>query len=77
MKKYATLQAAVEDYYKNIARNWAYEEFRKQRTLTNDPYILTDHLGSYSEKKEVYTELLKSMIEYNEFHEYDIKSDKR
>ncbi|BFU78384.1 hypothetical protein ALC152_15990 [Arcobacter sp. 15-2] len=77
LKKYKTLQAAVEDYYKNIARNWAYEEFRKQRTLTNDPYILTDHLGSYSEKKEVYTELLKSMIEYNEFHEYDIKSGKR
>ncbi|MGB5867816.1 MAG: glucosaminidase domain-containing protein [Arcobacteraceae bacterium] len=75
LKKYRTLKAAVEDYYKNIGRNWAYSEFRKQRTLTNDPYTLSDYLGSYSEKKEAYTQLLKSMIKYNEFHKYDIKSD--
>ncbi|MGK0255465.1 MAG: Bax protein [Arcobacteraceae bacterium] len=75
LKKYKTLKAAVEDYYKNIGRSWAYAEFRKQRTLTNDPYVLSDYLGNYSEKKEVYTELLKSMIKYNEFHIYDIKSD--
>lgn len=74
LKKYKTLKAAVEDYYKNIGRNWAYAEFRKQRTITNDPYILIDHLGSYSEKKDVYIKLLKSMIEYNEFHKYDLKS---
>ena len=75
LKKYRTLKAAVEDYYKNIGRNWAYAEFRKQRTLTDDPYVLSDYLGSYSEKKEVYTQLLKSMIKYNEFHQYDIKSE--
>lgn len=75
LKKYKTLKAAVEDYYKNIARSWAYVEFRKQRTITNNPYVLTDYLGSYSEKKEVYTDLLKSMIKYNEFYVYDIKSN--
>jgi len=76
LKKYETLRHAVQDYYKNLGRNWAYEEFRKQRTLTSDPYILSDHLGSYSEKKEVYTELLKSMIKYNKFEKYDINTIK-
>ena len=75
LKKYSTFKEAVEDYYKNIGRNWAYAEFRKQRTLTSDPYILSDHLGSYSEKKEVYTQLLKSMIKYNKFHKHDIQSE--
>jgi len=71
LKKYKTLKAAVEDYYKNIGRNRAYREFRKQRLMTDDPYKLVEHLGSYSEKKETYISLLKSMIEYNEFHQYD------
>lgn len=75
LKKYKTLKASIEDYYKNIGRSWAYSEFRKQRTLTNDPYVLSNYLKSYSEKKEVYTELLKSMIKYNKFYIYDIKSN--
>lgn len=73
LKKYKTLKSAVEDYYKNIGKNWAYKEFRKQRTLTNDPYKLVEYLGSYSEKKDAYTDLLKSMIKYNKFHEHDIE----
>jgi len=73
LKKYKNLKAAVFDYYKNIGKNWAYDEFRTNRLLTNDPYILVDYLGSYSEKKERYTNLLKRMIEYNKFDKYDIK----
>ena len=75
LKKYKSYKEAVEDYYKNIGRNWAYAEFRKQRTLTNDPYELASHLGSYSEKKEAYTKLLQSMIKYNEFHKHDIQEE--
>ena len=75
LKKYKTLKAAVEDYYKNIGRNWAYADFRKQRTMTNDPYKLSEYLGSYSEKKEAYIKLLKSMIKYNKFHEHDVVKD--
>jgi Bax protein len=75
LKKYKSLEDAVRDYYKNLAKNWAYKEFRKERIFTDNPYILSNYLGSYSEKKEVYTELLKSMIKYNKFEKYDIKSD--
>jgi Bax protein len=73
LKKYKNLKAAVTDYYKNLAKNWAYEEFRKQRLLTDDPYVLVDHLKKYSEKREVYTNTLKRMIKYNNFDQYDIK----
>lgn len=74
LKKYKNLKAAVYDYYKNIGKNWAYEEFRKQRLLTDDPYVLVDHLKTYSEKREVYTQTLKKMIKFNQFDQYDIKS---
>lgn len=73
LKKYKNYKAAILDYYKNLGRNWAYKEFRQQRTLTNDPYVLVDYLGSYSEKKEVYTNTLKKMIKYNKFYQFDIK----
>ena len=74
LKKYKSLNQAVEDYYKSIAKSWAYEEFRRLRTTTNDPYELLPHLESYSEKKQVYTQMLKKVIEYNKFDMYDINS---
>ena len=74
LKRYKTLKSAVEDYYKNLAKNWAYKEFRKQRTITEDPYKLVPYLQSYSEKKEQYTQLLAKMIKYNQFDKYDIKT---
>jgi Bax protein len=73
LKKYKTFKAAVSDYYKNLAKSWAYEKFREQRVLTNDPYHLVQFLQSYSEKKERYTKLLGKMIEHNDFYQYDIK----
>ena len=75
LKKYSTLKEAVRDYYKNLGKTWAYKEFRKQRTITSNPYVLSDYLISYSEKKEEYTKLLRSMIKYNKFDKYDVKSD--
>ncbi len=73
LKKYKTFKAAVYDYYKNIAKNWAYVEFREKRVQTNNPYELTPYLGSYSEKKEAYIHTLNRMIEYNKFDRFDIK----
>lgn len=73
LKKYKTYNAAVTDYYKNLAKNWAYARFREQRVLVNDPYHLIKFLGSYSEKKERYIATLKKMIDYNKFYQYDIK----
>jgi len=75
LKKYSTMKEAVRDYYKNLAKNWAYKEFREERLLTSNPYVLSDYLINYSEKKDIYTKLLRSMIKYNKFDSFDIKSD--
>ena len=73
LKKYKNLKSAVYDYYKNLGRSWAFDSFRKLRLHTNDPYALVEHLGHFSEKREIYTNTLKRMIEYNGFEKYDIK----
>jgi Bax protein len=73
LKKYDTLESAVRDYFKNIARNGAYKQFRYLRTVTDDPYVLVTGLTAYSEKGETYTKILASMIKSNKFYEYDIK----
>lgn len=74
LKKYKTINDAVLGYYKNLGTHRAYKEFRKQRALTNDPYKLSNYLINYSEKKEEYSKLLKSVIKYNKFYNYDIQS---
>jgi len=73
LKKYKTLKSSVEDYYKSIAKSWAYKKFRYLRTVTNNPHHLLPHMKSYSEKGEKYTKILSKMIKSNNFEKYDIK----
>lgn len=73
LKKYKTLKSSVEDYYKNIAKSWAYKKFRYLRTVTNNPYNLLPHMAGYSEKGEEYTKILRKIIKSNDFEKYDIK----
>lgn len=75
LKKYKTIEDAILGYYKNLGKHRAYKKFREKRAETNDPYILSDYLTNYSEKKEEYSKLLKSMIKYNKFENYDLKSE--
>ncbi|MEA3553464.1 MAG: glucosaminidase domain-containing protein [Campylobacterota bacterium] len=73
LRKYKTLKHSVEHYYYNLAISKAYKDFRASRVLTNDPYLIVEHLLAYSEKGEVYTDMLKRVIEFNKFDKYDIK----
>lgn len=73
LKKYNSLEESVSDYYKSIAKSWAYPHFRYLRTVNDDPYVLVKGLTSYSEKGEEYTKLLASMIRSNKFDKFDIK----
>ncbi|MEA3497433.1 MAG: glucosaminidase domain-containing protein [Campylobacterota bacterium] len=72
LRKYKTLKQAVEHYYYNLAISKAYKNFREKRVNSNDPYEIVEHLLAYSEKGEVYTEMLKSVIKYNKFDKHDI-----
>jgi len=73
LKKYKNYKSAIFDYYKNLGKHSAYKGFRELKMQTDDPYLLVEHLQSYSEKGAIYTNLLKRIIEINQFDIYDIK----
>lgn len=73
VKKYASIEDSVYDYYRTLGRSHAFEEFRQTKMKTNDPFILVTKLDRYSEKGSVYGEELTSIIKFNKFNAYDAK----
>ena len=71
LKKYSSVNAAISDYYRTLARGSAFVEFRRLNLTTNDPYELVKKLDKYSEKGALYGEELTSIIKFNKFHKYD------
>ncbi|MFA6788207.1 MAG: glucosaminidase domain-containing protein [Arcobacteraceae bacterium] len=73
LKKYPTVKEAIKDYYKILSRSWAFKEFRKlnYQKENQNPYLLVKKLQKYSEKREVYTQELSTMITYNQFTRFD------
>ncbi|MGD9553399.1 MAG: glucosaminidase domain-containing protein [Arcobacteraceae bacterium] len=73
LKKYPTIKEAIKDYYKMLSRSWAFKEFRELNfeKKNQNPYLLVKKLQKYSEKREVYTKELSSMINYNKFTKFD------
>ncbi|MEA3289581.1 MAG: glucosaminidase domain-containing protein [Campylobacterota bacterium] len=73
LKKYNSFQESVEDYYKSVAKSWAYKELRYMRTQTNNPDILLPYFRMYSEKRDEYVAVLKKVLDYNKFDRFDVK----
>lgn len=73
VKKYASIEDSVYDYYRTLARSHAFSEFRKTKMKTSDPFVLVTKLDRYSEKGSVYGEELASIIKFNKFDTYDVK----
>ncbi len=73
VKKYDSVEAAVEDYYRTLGRSSAFAEFRQTRMETEDPFVLVTKLDKYSEKGALYGEELTSIIKFNKFDQYDAK----
>lgn len=71
LKKYDSIEDAVYDYYRTLARSHAFDEFRKTKMTTNDPFVLVTKLDRYSEKGSLYGEELTSIIKFNKFDVYD------
>jgi len=67
VKKYASLEDSVEDYYLNIARSFAFSKFRELNMKSDDVYELVKELKMYSEKRELYSKELAQIIRYNKF----------
>ena len=71
VKKYSSVEEAVYDYYRTLARSSAFAEFRQTKMITNDPFVLVTKLDRYSEKGSVYGEELTAIIMFNKFDDYD------
>ncbi|MFT6122907.1 MAG: Bax protein [Oleiphilaceae bacterium] len=72
LKKYSSVEAAISDYYRTLARGKAFVAFRRLNLTTSDPYKLVKKLNKYSEKGALYGEELTSIIKFNKFYEHDL-----
>ncbi len=71
VKKYPSLEASIEGYFKMMATGRAYGEFRKARHNERNPFKLIRHLTRYSELREEYVKRLYYVIKANRLYEYD------
>jgi len=69
VKEYSSVKDSVSDYYRTIARNDAYKEFRILKMQTDDPFALVKKLDRYSEKGAEYGHELAAIIKFNKFHQ--------
>jgi Bax protein len=70
VKKYKTLSDAIDDYFVTIGRG-AYKNFRKHRSITNNPLQLVQYLVNYCELKNKYTRRLRRFIIKNKLTRFD------
>lgn len=73
LKKYASVEDSVRDYYKTLSRAKAFKAFRilNAKKEHQNPYLLTVKLDKYSEKGALYGEELNAMISFNKFVRFD------
>ncbi|WP_291856762.1 glucosaminidase domain-containing protein [Marinilabilia sp.] len=71
LRSYDTLFDSVYDYLLVIARGSVYKDFRKTRMKSQNPYRLIWFLSNYSEKRLGYVVSLRTIIEFNDFSQYD------
>jgi len=71
LKKYASVEDSIRDYYHTLATGRAYKEFRKLKMKTDNPYELVKKLDRYSEKGIEYGRELAEIIRFNKFYTYD------
>ena len=71
LRSYDTLFDSVYDYLLVVARGHAYRDFRNVRRKSQNPFRLIWFLSNYSEKRFGYVASLRTIIEFNDFTQYD------
>jgi len=71
LKKYSTIHQSIYDYLVTISSVQSYESFQEKRLETQDPFVLVEHLGKYSERGKSYIADIKNIIRTNRLTEYD------
>ena len=79
IRNFSSIDKSVESYFKNINTHYAYEKFRDMRSAMNknnlglNIKLLTECLDVYA-KDEFYVETINSIIETNNFTQFDLKN---
>jgi len=77
IKIFPSLEASIAAYMKNLNRNPAYKKFRDLREKYSEEnktftgIAAADAMINYSQRKEEYIKLLKTMIKSNNWQKYD------
>lgn len=71
VKKYDNILFSIDDYCLNLSRSYAFEQFRKQRAVSENPYELIWFLQNYSEKRFEYVVMLRNVMHKNNLSKYD------
>lgn len=71
VKKYETISGSIDDYFKTLARGEVFADFRRNRTITQNPYEIIKDLDTYCELGEKYVDKLKDQINHNKLEQYD------
>jgi len=72
LKKYKSIEAAVRDNYRVLARGAAFKKFRKLRMQSNNPFEIVKGLDKYSELGAKYGKELSAVIRFNKFNQFDL-----
>lgn len=72
LKKYRSIDEAVRDNYRVLARGAAFVKFRNLRMNSNNPFELVKGLDKYSELGSKYGKELASVIRFNKFNLFDL-----
>ena len=70
LRKFNNMDQAIDAYLTTLSTG-PYNEFRKQRLKTQDPYVLVDYLIDYSERRKAYVDEVVSVIKGNDLTKYD------
>ena len=73
LKKFASIEDSIRDYYLTIGRAKAYKKLREYRMQTDNVYEIIKGLNTYSELGEEYVKIIRGVISYNKLTKYDTK----
>ena len=71
LRSYMDISQSITHYFEILSKSWAYKGLRKARLETTDPHKLLPHLSNFSERRSVYTQQLKKVIDQYDLTRYD------
>ncbi len=71
LRSYVDISQSITHYFDILSKSWAYKSLRKTRQQTSNPYELLPHLQNFSERRTIYTNQLKKVIDQYDLTRFD------